>query len=241
LNKNTKHIVITGATRGLGRALAEEFIKLGHRISGCGRSEKIINEMNSEFASIADFTSLDICSPENVTQWTNRIIEAYGVPDIVINNAAVLTKMQPFHKVEADVFDKIIDVNVKGTANVLRSFLPFAIDANKGFFINMSSGWGRFPVANVATYCASKGAVELLSASIAKELPDGVAMMTLSPGGINTDMTLDCSGSHNEKSLYPEEWAKLAVPQILNFDLSLNAKVLSFNKNCEICEFRKKV
>ncbi len=233
MQKN-KHIIITGATRGLGRALTEKFIELGHFVSGCGRSDEKILELNQKYANSADFTALDITSSERVTQWSNDIVDKYGVPDIIINNAAIINQLEPFHEVSADVFNNVIDINVKGIANVLRAFIPFAKSAKKGIFINMSSGWGRFGAADVATYCASKGAVEMLTASIAKELTEEIAIMTLSPGGINTDMTVDCSGSHNENSISANEWAELVAPQILKYDVNLNGKVLSFDKECEL-------
>ncbi len=229
-----QHIVITGATRGLGYAMAEECIRLGHFVSGCGRSEKQIQEMNKRFHGSACFTAVDICSAQAVRAWQKEIQKNNDSADIIINNAAIINNSEPFHLVETEAFDRLIDINVKGTANVLRIFIPPAIAAKKGLFINMSSGWGRFGAAEVAPYCASKGAVEMLSASIAQELPDGLAMMTLSPGGINTDMTLVCSGSHNEGALLPQEWASLVIPQILAFDTSLNGKVLSFDKKCTL-------
>ena len=82
---------------------------------------------------------------------------------------------------------EFFDVNVKGPMNVLRAFLPAMIERGHGVIINISSGWGRYADALAGPYCASKFAVEGLTSSLAKELPEGLAAMTVSPGGINSN------------------------------------------------------
>jgi NAD(P)-dependent dehydrogenase (short-subunit alcohol dehydrogenase family) len=106
-------------------------------------------------------------------------------------------------------------VNVKGTANVIRHFVPSMVRRKTGVIVNLSSGWGRSTDAEVAPYCASKWAIEGLTQSLAKELPPGMATVPLNPGIINTQMLQSCFGGSADHYPTPDEWAKIAVPFLL--------------------------
>ena len=84
---NQKLILITGVSRGLGRAMAEEFIRLGHTVLGCGRSEKEIGQLRKNFAAPHDFDVVDVAVDEQVAAWAKRILKSHGAPDLLLNNA----------------------------------------------------------------------------------------------------------------------------------------------------------
>src|SRR5439155_320397 len=84
-----KRVVITGASRGLGRALAEEFIRLGHTVLGCGRSAKSIAELRGRFDKPHDFDAVDVASDEKVKAWAKRLLKTPGPPDLLLNMAAI--------------------------------------------------------------------------------------------------------------------------------------------------------
>ena len=183
-----KLIVITGVTRGLGRAMAEEFARLGHTIAGCGRSERDLGQLRDKLKAPHRFAAVDVTSDEQVAAWAREIAAASGAPDLLLNNAAIINRNAQLWKVPAKEFSNVIDVNIKGVTNVIRHFVPDMIKRGSGVIVNFSSGWGRSTDAEVAPYCATKWAIEGLTQALAQELPPGVAAIALNPGAIDTDM-----------------------------------------------------
>ena len=222
-----KKVVITGVTRGLGRAMAEEFIRLGHTVFGCGRSEQAIEELSDRFGSPHRFCALDVASDSAVDAWAADTVGSIGAPDLLINNAALINRNAALWKVPSEEFDRVIDVNIKGVVNVIRHFIPAMIKRGEGVIVNFSSGWGRSTDAEVAPYCATKWAIEGLTQALAQELPAGMAAIPLNPGIINTDMLQSCFGG--SASSYPtaEQWAKKAVPFLLGLGPKHNGQSLT--------------
>jgi NAD(P)-dependent dehydrogenase (short-subunit alcohol dehydrogenase family) len=220
-------IVITGVTRGCGRAMTEEFAAHGCTVVGCGRSEPELGVLRKRFPSPHDLTRLDVASDQQVSLWASRILAEKGPPDLLINNAAVINPNAPLWSVVASEFDRVIDINIKGTANVLRHFLPAMVAQRRGVIVNFSSGWGRSTDAEVAPYCATKWAIEGLTQALAQELPSGMAAVPLNPGVINTEMLQSCFGGSASAYPSPREWAKSAVPFLLSLGPRHNGQPLS--------------
>src|SRR5207247_8749111 len=118
----------------------------------------------------------------------------------------------------------LIDVNVKGVANVIRHFVPAMVARKSGVIVNFSSGWGRHVAADVAPYCASKWAIEGLTLALAEELPRPMAAIPLDPGVIDTYMLRSCFGGSARRYPNPKVWAEKAVPFILGFNSRDNGK-----------------
>lgn len=220
-------IVLTGATRGLGRSLAERFIELGHTVLGCGRSAAELDLLQRRFRSPHDFAAVDVARRDRVQEWADRLLSAYGAPDLLLNNAAVINANAPLWQVPADDFDRLIDINIKGVANVLRSFLPAMIARGRGVLVNFSSGWGRSTSPEVAPYCASKYAIEGLTLALAQELPPGLSAVPLNPGIIDTEMLRSCFGDAAGQYASAAEWAKRAASFVLKLGPGDNGKSLT--------------
>ncbi|MEW6303276.1 MAG: SDR family oxidoreductase [Verrucomicrobiota bacterium] len=220
-------IVLTGATRGLGRAMVKEFVERGHTVIGCGRSRKHIEELRRMYRAPHDFEAVDVASDAEVMAWARRAVAAHGAPDLLLNNAAVINRNAPLWKVGAEEFSRVIDVNIKGVANTIRHFVPAMIARGSGVIVNWSSGWGRSTDAEVAPYCATKWAIEGLSQSLAQELPAGMACVALNPGIINTEMLQSCFGGSASSFPGPEEWAKRAAPFLLKIGAKDNGRPLT--------------
>jgi NAD(P)-dependent dehydrogenase (short-subunit alcohol dehydrogenase family) len=224
---NGKNIVITGVTSGLGHAMAKEFARLGHTVLGCGRSQKRIDELNQQFGKPHDFYAVDVSVDDAVKSWASVCLTTHAPPDLLINNAAIINKNARLWEVSAREFSEVIDVNVKGTANVIRHFAPSMVKRKSGVIVNFSSGWGRSTDAEVAPYCASKWAIEGLTQAFAQELPSGMAAVPLNPGIINTEMLRSTFGGSASQYPTADEWAKIAVPFLLNIGAKDNAKQLT--------------
>ena len=222
-----KTILITGVSRGLGRAMAEEFIRLGHTVVGCGRSEKDIAVLQKQFKAPHDFSAVDVADDGQVAAWAKTILATHPAPDLLLNNAALINRNAPLWKVPAQEFSDVIDVNIKGVVNVIRHFVPAMIARRTGVIVNFSSGWGRSTDAEVAPYCATKWAIEGLTQSLAQEIPAGMAAVPLNPGIINTDMLRSCFSSGAAGYPSPEEWAKPVVPFLLALGPKDNGKQLA--------------
>ncbi len=219
-------IVITGVTRGLGRALAEWYIKNGHTVVGCGRSAEVL-ELRFTHPAPHDFAAVDVAQETKVMMWAEKMIAAHGAPDLLINNAALMNNPAPLWKIPAKEFDALVDVNIKGVANIIRHFVPAMVARKTGVIVNLSSGWGRSTSPEVGPYCASKFAIEGLTKSLAQELPAGLAAVPLNPGVIDTDMLRQCWS--DGASSYPKaaEWAETAAPFILKLGPKDNGRSLS--------------
>lgn len=222
-----KVVVITGATYGLGRAMAEEFARLGHTVLGCGRSQKEIDRLKEKFGGPHDFYAVDVSLDEAVKSWASICLTTHAVPDLLINNAGVINKNARLWEIGPREFSEVIDVNLKGSANVIRHFVPSMVKRKSGVIVNFSSGWGRSTDAEVAPYCASKWAIEGLTQSLSQELPSGMAAVPLNPGIINTEMLRSAFGGSAGNYPTPEEWANIAVPFLLELGPQDNGSQLT--------------
>jgi NAD(P)-dependent dehydrogenase (short-subunit alcohol dehydrogenase family) len=217
-------IVISGVTRGLGRALAEEFIRMGHTVAGCGRGAEGIIDLRFAYGAPHSFDVADVADPVKVGIWAAKVLGFGEGPDLLINNAAIMNRPAPLWQVPPEEAKRLIDINVTGTINVIREFVPPMVAARKGVIINLSSGWGRSVSPEVAPYCASKWAIEGLTKALAEELPEGMAAIPLNPGVIDTDMLriawADGASAHRKA----DAWAKVAAPYILKLGPAENGR-----------------
>lgn len=216
-------IVITGVTKGLGRALAEWYIANGHTVAGCGRSSEIL-DLRFSHSAPHDFSVVDVTDEAKVSIWAAKLCGPDVAPDVLICNAAVMNTPAPLWKVPAQEFNRLIDVNVKGVATVIRHFVPPMIARGSGTIVTLSSGWGRSTSPDVAPYCASKYAVEGLTQALAQELPAGMAAVPLNPGVIDTDMLRQAWAEDAATYVKPTEWAKIAAPFILQLGAKDNGR-----------------
>ncbi len=223
----SKLIVITGVSRGLGRAMAEGFAQRGHTVLGCARSTEAIATLRQTLGSPHDFEAVDVANEAQVEAWANRLLATYRPPDLLINNAAIVNNLAPLWEVPSEDFSTLIDINIKGVANVIRHFVPAMIAQQRGMIVNLSSGWGRSTSPNVASYCASKWAVEGMTRSLAQELPSGMAAIPLSPGIVHTEMLEICYGDDAANFTALKDWTVKAIPFLLGLKPEQNGQPLT--------------
>lgn len=227
-----KSVIITGVTQGLGRAMVDRFHELGWNIYGCGRSKDKIEELKKQYSKIHDFQVIDISDSQQVNNWANYILNRHKAPNLIINNASIVNQNTQLWKITAQEFENVMNVNVNGVVNVIRAFVPAMVVRKEGIIINMSSSWGREGEAELAPYCASKFAIEGITKSMALELPYGMAVVALDPGGsISTPMLKSCAPQYINESPTPETWSHKAIQYILNITIDKNGDSLT----CPAC------
>ncbi|MCU7663586.1 SDR family oxidoreductase [Bacillus thuringiensis] len=229
---SSKSVIITGVTQGLGRAMVDRFHELGWNIYGCGRSKDKIEELKKQYSKIHDFQVIDVSDSQQVNNWANYILNRHTAPDLIINNASIVNQNAQLWKITAQEFENVMNVNVNGVVNVIRAFVPAMVARKEGIIINMSSSWGREGEAELAPYCASKFAIEGITKSMALELPHGMAVVALDPGGsISTPMLKSCAPQYINESPTPETWSHKAIQYILNITIDENGDSLT----CPAC------
>ncbi len=222
-----RRIVITGVSRGLGRAMVEALIARGHIVAGCARTEDAVRALGARFGRPHRFSVVDVTQDQAVRAWSEEVLALDPQVDLLVNNAAVINRSAPLWEVPPDELSALIDVNVKGVSYVLRHFLPSMVERRQGVVVNISSGWGRSTSPGVAPYCASKWAIEGLTQALAAELPRGMSAVALNPGTIDTQMLRSCFGEGAAASPRPEAWARRAVPVILGLGPEHNGRPMS--------------
>ena len=220
-------VLITGVTRGLGLALGIRLVSLGHTVLGCGRSSQAIDDLRDTMGEPHDFEALDVAAAAEVEAWARRLAASGRVPDLILNNAGLINANAPLWEVPPDEFSQVVDVNLKGTYHVIRSFVPAMAERGTGVIVNFSSGWGRTAAPEVAPYCATKWGVEGLTRALSQELPRGLSTVAVNPGVIHTDMLESCFGRSAASYPGPDWWAQRAVPFLLSLGPEDNGRSLN--------------
>ena len=196
-------------------------------MAGCARSKEALESLSSSLAGEHRFLPVDVTDDQAVAAFAEEIIATHGAPDLLLNNAALINASAPLWEVPAEDFDRVVDVNLKGVANVIRHFLPAMIARGSGVVVNLSSGWGRSTSPEVAPYCATKWGIEGLSAALAQELPSGLASVALNPGIIDTEMLRSCFGEGAGAYGDATDWASRAVPFLEGLGPADNGRALT--------------
>lgn len=222
-----RHVVVTGVAQGLGRAMTEEFIALGHQVAGCDVDVGAIAQLQQQFPT-HHFSVVDVTDDDQVKVWAEAIEEYHLVPDLLINNAGVMHPLAPLWEIPASTVDRILDVNVKGAIHVIRHLVPMMVAQQRGVIINISAKWGQVAAPKAALFGASKWAIEGLTQSLAKELPPGMAAVTFTPVAVHTQALEIIHGVEKAKTyITPSVWASETVPVLLSIGTEMNGRSLT--------------
>lgn len=215
-----KKAIITGGSRGLGKATAIAFAKEGIDVAITGRNEKRLQEtveVLQQFGVKASYAVFDVGNYDEVKNGIKRIIATIGAVDILVNNAGIAA-FGSFNDMEVKQWEEIIQTNVLGMYYVTKEVLPFLIEKNEGDIINVSSTAGLNGNPNTSAYSASKFAVIGMSESLMKEVrKNNIRVCTLTPSTIVSDMSIDLGIASNDTPdsvLQPEDFAALIVASL---------------------------
>lgn len=202
MNDN-KVALITGGSRGIGEKIAERFAQAGYNliinyVSNIENVEELETKIKGNANIEILFIQSDVTSFESCENMVNEAIKKFGHIDVLVNNAGI-TKDTLLMRMKEEDFDKVINVNLKGTYNVTKNVIPYMMKQKYGKIINISSVVGVSGNAGQANYAASKAGIIGFTKSVAKELASrNILANCVAPGFIKTDMTDILSDSVKE-------------------------------------------
>ena len=177
-----KIAIITGAAGGFGEGIARLFVAEGARVLIADLDAHKAGQVASELGSNAMAIGCDVSKADDVNAAVAFCVKVFGAPDIVVNNAGTTHRNQPMLDVDEATFDRVFNVNVKSIFHVTRAVVPLMRERGQGSIINIGSTAGIRPRPGLTWYNASKGAVNLMSKSMAAELgPDNIRVNVICP------------------------------------------------------------
>ena len=188
---NSKIAMITGAASGIGRATALLFARAGASVIAIDRNETAGEQLVKEITGLsgqAEFFQADISHAQDCQRAVEKTVVKFGRIDILFNNAGIIRRSTVVDLSEED-WDRVMEVNVKSIFLMCRLVIPVMARGGGGSIINMASGWGLSGGSRAAAYCASKGAVVLLTKAMALDHgSQNVRVNCLCPGDTDTNM-----------------------------------------------------
>ncbi len=193
-----KTVLITGASRGIGRETAKRFAEKGYNVAiNYNESESAAIGLCAEIKSMkgnAEIFKADISDPVQVEKMVRAVTDLYGKIDILVNNAGIAPKQGLFTDFSDVEMRKVFDINVFGMMNCARAVAPQMIRARSGRIVNLSSIWGICGGSCEVLYSSAKAAVIGFTKALSKELaPSGINVNCVAPGLIDTDMNAHLS------------------------------------------------
>lgn len=221
--------VITGAGRGIGRAIALTLAELGARTVLCGRSREALEQTSTAIQSNGGQSSViecDVTDLHSVEALAERVERTFHRIDILVNNAGIGGAGGPLHLLSPDNWDRVLNTNLRGVYYCIRSLAPFMIKAGNGHIINISSLAGKNALPNGAAYAASKWGLNGLSYSVAEELrAHNIRVSVICPGSVHTEFSPH-PGKNAEKMLQASDVAHVVAMIVTQSPQSFASEIL---------------
>ena len=187
-----KTIAVTGGGSGIGRQLVLELLQRGAKVAAADINEESLDEtaaLADAGESLATFI-VDVSDRVAVAAFPAQVVEAFGQVDGYISNAGIIQPFVPLNELQYEAIDRVINVNLYGTINMAKAFIPHLLDRPEAYLANLSSMGGFLPVPGQSIYGAAKAAVKLLSEGLYAELLDTeVGVSVVMPGAVATSIT----------------------------------------------------
>jgi dehydrogenase/reductase SDR family member 4 len=182
-----KVAIVTGASRGIGRAIAETFAREGARVAICGRKLDSLEPVAREIGPAAMAIVCHVGRPEQIENLVSSTTREFGPVDILVNNAATNISFGPCLEIEEAQFDKMIEINLKSAFRLIKAIAPGMCERGSGSIINIASVAGLRPQLHSLLYSMTKAALIMMTQSYALELgAKGVRVNAIAPGLIQT-------------------------------------------------------
>ncbi|GAA0612818.1 SDR family oxidoreductase [Virgibacillus siamensis] len=208
-----KTAIVTGASSGIGTAIAKELTKAGANVVLAARNKEKLESIAADIGNKDKllYVQTDVTKTNDVEYLTERAKQVYGNIDIYVNNAG---KMGSSRVLNGDVseWEQMIDINIKGVLYGIHSVLPDMQERRSGHIVNIASDSGFEVIERLTVYCATKFAVRAISAGLEKELANtGVRTTNISPGMVETPLSSESPFEDDRKKLEPTDIAKAVI------------------------------
>ena len=211
-----KTVVVTGASKGIGRAVAKEFANNGYNVVICynksvSDAQQLLNEVSQTTRAIA--VKVDVSNEDDVKNMVEIIKKTFGNIDVLVNCAGVSDTRLLIDSTKDD-YDFVFDINMRGTYNTCKLVGREMLSNQSGKIINISSIWGVLGGSCESVYSASKGAIIAFTKALAKELgPNGINVNAVAPGFIQTDMTKNVTEEIRREIMNNSALGRLGTPE----------------------------
>jgi dehydrogenase/reductase SDR family member 4 len=185
-----KVAIVTGASRGIGRAIAETFVREGARVTICGRKQETLDQVAAEISPFVKPIACHVGRADEIEKLVAATSREIGPVDILVNNAATNISFGPCLEISESQFDKMIEVNLKSAFRLVNAVAPGMCQRGHGAIVNIASIAGLRPQLHSLLYSMTKAALIMMTRSYALELgPKGVRVNAIAPGLIQTTLS----------------------------------------------------
>jgi dehydrogenase/reductase SDR family protein 4 len=185
-----KVAIVTGASRGIGRSIAEVFVREGAKVVICGRKQETLDQVVKEIGSGVKGIACHVGRSSDIEALVAATTSEFGKIDILVNNAATNIAQGPCLEMDEGQFDKMVEINLKSTFRLMRLVAPGMCERGSGSIINIASIAGLRPQFHSLLYSMTKAALIMMTQSYAVELgPKGVRVNAIAPGLIQTALS----------------------------------------------------
>jgi NAD(P)-dependent dehydrogenase (short-subunit alcohol dehydrogenase family) len=213
-----KKAIITGGSRGLGRALAVRFAREGASVALCSRSQPDLDDVNNEILALSSAVEViarvcDITQRDQVSDFVRTVLDEFGTVDILINNAGMLGPRVPIAEYPPEEWERVVQTNLNGTFYFTHLVVPTMIKQKSGSILNVTSSVGKTGRAKWGAYAVTKFAIEGMTQVLAEELkPHNITVNSVNPGSLATRMRQQAYPNEDQSLLRkPDEVTEVFV------------------------------
>jgi len=221
--------LVTGASRGIGAAIAIKLAALGAQTILCGRARPALEKTAEAIHAAGNHSSIiecDVTDLRSVESLADQVERTFHRLDILVNNAGIAGPAGPLHQLMPDDWEKIFNTNLRGGYYIIRALAPLMIRARSGHIINISSLAGKNPLPNGAAYSASKWALNGLTYAVAEELrAHNIRVSLICPGSVHTEFSPH-AGKNAERMLQPTDVAHAVAMIVTQAPQSFASEIL---------------
>ncbi|MGD9580208.1 MAG: SDR family oxidoreductase [Vampirovibrionia bacterium] len=210
MKNNAKVVIVTGAKRGIGKAISKTFARESFNLALCSLDpdgvKSVLEEINAENKDITVlYQNLDVSDESDVKDFIAAVIDEFGKIDVLINNAGVV-RTGSVEKMSEDDWDLVLDTNTKGPFLMMKHVIPHMKNNKSGHIINVTSIASKSGLRGFGAYCSSKFALLGLSLSVKEELrKDNIQLTIVSPGAVDTDIWEYIEGDFDHTKMVTSE------------------------------------
>ncbi|MGC1785006.1 MAG: SDR family oxidoreductase [Acidobacteriaceae bacterium] len=223
--------VVTGASRGIGAAIARKLASLGAHVVLTARDLRRLSAVADEIAAAGGSVEAhpcDLADPNQIGTFSQTVLAKHRRCDVLVNNAGIGSFDGPLHTLSLDNFDRTVAINLRAPYLLLKAFAPSMIEARRGHIINISSLAGRNPVPNAAAYAGSKWGLNGMMISAAEELRQfQVRVSLIEPGSVQTEFGSGLAGKKSPLgAIQPDDIAEIVALLATQADQCFISEVL---------------